>query len=412
MNILQINTVDEKGGAAKVAMRIHRKLLTRNFNSNMIVGKKYSNEKTILSLRKNGVVSRIVRYIKNIVEEFTGYQYHFQDGINKLDRIEMYRDADVVHIHNLHGGYINFNIIEQIAKNKPVVLTLHDMWPFTGHCTHSKDCDRWIHGCGNCPILMDYPKIRIDKTKLLHKKKSEIYKSIKNNLVITAPSKWMSDKASASILNGSKIVKISNLVDLDVFLPFPKDEIRIKYKLPLDKFIIIFTGGWAKNPNKGLSLIYSAINNIKRKKDIFMLTIGGDRSYAIFEDGIQGYNFKFTNDEYLLAQYYSMGNIYVLSSEVENAPLVICESLACGTPVVAFSIGGVLEMINHKVNGYLAKAGSCESLQDGIEYFMNMDITNKIDAQKKSREQAIMNFNSESIIEEYIKLYTSIVNDD
>jgi glycosyltransferase involved in cell wall biosynthesis len=411
MKVVHLNTVDIRGGAAKVAYRIHHGLLKRGFDSSMIVGRKYSDEDRIYPLRKNSLFSRVTNKLINVAEEYSGLQYFFHSGISKLKNIRAFNEADLIHVHNIHGGYIKFDILKSICRIKPVILTLHDMWPFTGHCSHSYDCEKWKNECRKCPHLNTYPKVFIDTSSFLLDKKKDIYNIIENKLTITVPCKWMKEKISQSILKNMNYKHINNFADLSIFKPLNSITMRNKYNLSTNKFVICFSGGFLNTKNKGINYLFEALSIMNTDKEkLFLLTLGGKKDYSFNIQDINGLNISYKNNEAELAEIYSLSDIYVLPSLAETSSLVTIESLACGLPVVAFKIGGVPEIIDHKENGYLCEPENSKSLCEGIKYFMKLSLREQNSYREKAREKVEKLHNEATIMNHYIELYKSIIN--
>lgn len=410
LKIVQLNTVDIRGGAAKVAYRLHKGLLKRGFSSSMIVGRKHSTEKEIYSFRKDKWTEKVYNKFLIFFEELFGLQYFFHASISKLIKLKEFNEADIIHVHNLHGSYINFFILKHLAKQKHIVYTIHDMWPITGHCSHSNSCEGWMYNCGSCPHLKYYPGLKIDSSSFLLHLKEKIYQEIKNKIVITVPSVWLINKINRSIMKNLELKKINNFADITIFEPIEKGIVRLKYNISMDSFVICFTGGANNSHNKGYSKLIDSIKLIKKSSyDIILLTIGGNTNYEFTISGIKGKNISFRENERELAELYSLSDIYVLASAAENSPLVVIESLACGLPIVAFNVGGVSEIVAHMENGYLAEPQDIKSLSEGILHFVNLTHEDRLKFREKARKSVEKAFSENMIIEQYISLYKDIL---
>src|SRR3989344_5403223 len=228
MNILQINTVDKKGGAAKVAYSLKQELEKRGHTTSMFVGRKYSDEKNIKLLNdvrsfSSKVRRRLAYWLANDIDVF------YSDHILKTPE---FKKADIIHCHNLHGNYFNLGTLAKISATKPVVWIFHDMWPITAHCGHSFDGALKNSEFFSCPSLDIPPAIAWHNEKYLEKRKSRIYK--KSSFHIVTPSKWLANKVGQSILKDKPLSVIYNGIDTSIFKPYNKQESRQFLDLPPD----------------------------------------------------------------------------------------------------------------------------------------------------------------------------------
>lgn len=374
MNILQINTTDA-GGAGKVAYRLHQSLKELGYQSSMLVGYKMINDSDVLCLSNRNRYMLLRNMATDILERLTGFQYHLRRDIRKISRLKIFNEADVIHLHNIHGGYIHFEIVKQIAKYKPIVWTLHDMWAITGYCFHSYDCERWKTGCGHCPLFKTSPKFYRDTTRILWERKKRIYESCQSNLSIVVPSRWLLNKVKKSIMSDLNICYIGNAVDTRIFTVQNKKEVRKKLNLPQKRFIVSFVAsGGSANRWKGFSYTLEALRILRDKEGLkpYLLVIGNKKTFDLSALGHEGKILERIDDEKLMADFYSASDAYLMSSLAENNPLVVIESLACGRPVVGFNVGGVPELIQHGISGYLARPRDAVDLACGIRFIMSL----------------------------------------
>lgn len=425
LNILQIGTMDNKGGAALVSYRLKQKLEKLGHTTSMFVKQKYSDDENIFLIEKQNklfkILSKLSRkittkdipnYIKNKTQSLLTNDIAFFNNKNLLNSKE-FKNADIIHCHNLHGNYFNLKLLQKISKIKPVVWTLHDMWALTGHCSWAftadwkEECNKWQPGCKNCPNLKTYPRLLWDNTKYLFNKKKGIYQNSKLNIVV--PSLWLKQKIEKSILKNQTIDLIYNGTDNITFKKFNKIEVREKLNIPQDKKIIIFLASDGKNNiQKGWQYAKKIISHYKNNEDILFLCIGGRKDDEQLNSGNIKY-IKYIKDESLLAEYYSISDIFLFTSLAENFPLTILEAMSCGTPIVSFNIGGVKEAATHKQNGYIAEYQNTRDLINGIEYIFSLsnDELNKMskDSMQKIKEK----FTLDIMANNYLKLYEKII---
>lgn len=352
MNILHINQSDIIGGAAIAAHRLHKGLLHQGIQSRLLVDRAQNN---------NDLVSELVR--KRYLEGLSGrVGYHL--GLNcislmgsfKIPDHHFYAESDILNFHNLHGDYFNYLSIPKLTRDKPAVLTLHDMWSFTGHCAYSFDCDRWKTGCGSCPYLDSCPSTGRDSTQIEWKLKRWVYN--RSNLTIISPSKWLAKLASESLLKRFSIHHIPNGIDTDTYKPLDSEACRSALGIPNKKKVILFTAHSLRDPRKGSDLLLSALQKLPDtiKSEILLLTMGegGDRLASL--SGIQTMPLGYIGGDHLKAIAYAAADISICPTRADNLPLVLQESMACGTPMVSFDVGGVPEVVRPGITGLLAKA--------------------------------------------------------
>jgi len=421
MNILQINTSDFRGGAAQVMYNIKNELNKREYCVKGFVATKdiIDDDFSMISTKyKIGCLSSLSKkIIKKDLPSFIKYKsrdifrFVFSCDIeyficDYILNTEEFKQADIVHCHNLHGNYFNLRLLQQISKIKPVVWTLHDMWSFTGHCSYSYNCKKWQTECGNCPDLKIYPPLLWDNTKRLFKKKQRIYDN--SNLNIVTPSLWLKKKVEKSILKNKSIDLIYNGVDINNLKKYNKNKIRKELNLPQNKKIIMFLAAGGKDDyRKGWKYIEKIIEN---HRDILFLCIGGKEKIIKNKNNVK--YIKYINSKKRLAKYFSSSDIFLFTSLAENFPLVILEAMACGIPIVSFDVGGVKEAISHKENGYIVKYKDIKDLEKGINYIfsLNEDEIRKIF--QKSINKVKDNFSLKIMADNYLKLYKNILNNE
>jgi glycosyltransferase involved in cell wall biosynthesis len=346
LSIVHMNTEDTPGGASKVAWRLAEVQRSAGHNSTMLVGHKNSESEYSFSfpLEVNASVKAQCQQ--------KGLLYHEFQGSHKLVNNPLIQSADILHLHNLHGGYFNPFSLSSLSNLKPTIWTLHDMQAITGHCAHSFDCRRWEHGCGQCPDLSIYPKIQVDETARLWKDKKQIYDN--SRLWIVTPSQWLKNKVERSILGRHPIELIYNGIDTKIFRPCRKEAVRNKLHLPQNGFILAFSaqGGMNSMWRDGECLA-ETINYFSTKGEpVLFLNIGAEVNSF---QGKNTINVPCINDEEKLALVYSAVDLFLFPSLADNCPLAVIESMACGLPVVAYSTGGIPEIVKNGQTGLLVE---------------------------------------------------------
>lgn len=409
MQILQINTLDTKGGAAKVAYSLKQELEKRGHVTSMFVGRKYSNEESIKLLNDIGSFSGKIRkklafYFANDIDVFSS------DHILKTPE---FKSAEIVHCHNLHSNYFNLGTLEKIAAIKPVVWTFHDMWPLTAHCAHAFDGILKENGFFTCPSFDIYPPIAWHNEKYLEGKKTKIYAN--SNFHIVTPSKWLADKVRQSILKERPITVIYNGIDTSRFKPLLRSDLnmlRSDLGLPLNKQIILIVAkGGASNPWKGGEYAHEAIkafiddSRVESNSSVpFFVDLGGDADLSSQNAKIV----SFIQNPETLAKYYSAADMLLYPSIADNCPLVVLEAMACGLPVVSFDTGGIPELVEHKINGYIANYKDIRDLKTGIEYLLNLPVQEMEKMKQYSINKIQTGFTVEKMASQYLELYQDI----
>ena len=246
-------------------------------------------------------------------------------------------DPDVIHLHNLHGYYINIEVLFNYLRTcgKRIVWTLHDSWAFTGHSAYcdSVNCEKWIEGCHNCPILNMYPKSYFDRSSVNWKHKRSILSNIPNLYIVT-PSYWLSNLVSKSFLSQYPINIINNGIDTVKFYPV-KNNIRDIYGIGTKKMLLGVSTAW--DDMKGLSDFIKLSGLLGDDYKIVLIGLTNEQLKRI-PDNIVGINR--TNNIVELSQFYSEADMFLNLSYCENYPTVNLEAIACGTPVLTYKTGG------------------------------------------------------------------------
>lgn len=404
MNVLQINTLDKKGGAAKVAYSLKQELEKRGHTTSMFVGRKYSDDKNIKILNNTSSLSNKIRkklafYLANDIDLFSF-------SSDKILKTEEFKNADIIHCHNLHTNYFNLNILEKISAVKPVVWTFHDMWPITAHCAHAFDGKLKNNGFFTCPSLDIPPAIAWHNEKYLENKKAKNYAN--SNFHIVTPSKWLADKVRQSILKNKSLSVIYNGVDISIFNPLLRSDLnklRSGLGLPLNRTIILIVAkGGTSNPWKGGNYAKEAIKAFISDSRAFFVDLGSNISQNL--DNVK--TVGFIGNQQILAKYYSAADMLLYPSLADTCPLVVLEAMACGLPVVSFNTGGIPELIEHKTNGYIAKYKDAYDLKSGVEYLLNLPVQETEKMKRYSINKISSGFTVEKMVDQYIELYKKI----
>ena len=404
MRVLQINSHYNQGGAARIAACIHKQLLKEGQESYVAYGR--GEQLTDIHVYRFNNVPEV--YISALFSRITGLNgWGNKIATRRLIRFIEVVNPDVIHMHALHGYYLNFNMLFRYIKKKqiPCVWTFHDCHAFVGNCGYFFDCRRWQEGCGNCPYVHNYPKSQFfDFTKYMWKKKKELFTSV-DNLVVVTPTNWLTEEAKLSYMGKYPCVTVRNGIDTtDTFYPRDKMKCREKYGYsPEDKIVLGIAVGYS-DPRKGAKYIIEMAQ--KLKDDVKVVLIGWE---SCNDDMILGIDnivaLPPTYDTNQLAEYYSMADVFVLPSLAENYPTVTLEALACGTPAVGFDAGGIPEQLTEG-KGIVVETGNGEAFTNAVKQALDRSLFMK-------RDELSACIHAENSVakmtEEYMQIYQELM---
>jgi glycosyltransferase involved in cell wall biosynthesis len=401
--ILHINTVFDKGGAAKIARFLHYRLnQTGKFESHFAYGRgKRSDERNTFKFSLTHETYQ--NYLISLVSGYSGYG----SGISTarlISHIEK-KGFDIIHLHNIHGHYLNIGFIDWLKSSKiKTVWTLHDGWALTGRCAYLSQCgERWMTGCGKCPDLSLYPKSMIDTTRRMWKiKKEKTVDGWEPHIVV--PSDWLAQKVSGSMLNGKMISVIYNSIDTNTFSPKDRMISRESLKIDKDKFVILFIASNLNDKLKGMRYFFECLKMLD-ERNIVVVTAGN----RIKMDGplnCELIQLGYVNDRGSLAELYSAADVFCTTSLDEVFGLTVTESLSCGTPVIGFASGGIKEQVGDDC-GMLVEPGDVNALSRIIKD-VSADKAILQNLKKNCRNKALMKYSEDLCFEKYRRLYESL----
>jgi glycosyltransferase involved in cell wall biosynthesis len=376
LRILQVSTGDLLGGAERVAWNLFEQYRRLGHASWLAVGDKRTSDPDVLLINGNPPIGRdpatgpaltsgaspvqVSREARKwlpslrgrvgpIVERLENYwgleDFRYPATWNLLDLVQP--RPDIVHCHNLHGGYFDLRAMPWLSQQVPLVLTLHDAWLLSGHCAHSFDCERWRIGCGRCPDLSIVPAIRRDATAYNWRRKQRLYEG--SRLHVATPSKWLMNKVAQSMLGATDpdVRVIPNGVDLRIFRP-RRHEARRELKIaPDDKIVLFAANGIRQNIWKDYRTARAAVGLVAermRGQRLRFLALGEDAPrQQIGTACVEFVPYQSRPED--VARYHQAADVYVHAALADTFPNTVLEALACGTPVVATEIGGIPEQI-------------------------------------------------------------------
>ena len=412
MRIIHLSYADINGGAPRATYRIHQSLLKQGIHSRLWVNEKKSDDWTIedFNSKINKVLNklrlRVINYClvkmlkteNKIIHSPSVFPSNWVKQINNSD-------ADIVHLHWIQNEMLSIKDISKIKK--PIVWTLHDMWAFCG-AEHYTNDNRWRDGyySNNRPNY----ESGFDLNRWIWNRKKKYWNK---PIQIVTPSEWLSKCVSESALMKSWPVSvIANPIDTDHWKPMNKKKARQLLNLSQDANLILFgAAGGGKDPRKGYDLLLSALEHFKadkKIKKIELVVFGQDKPKSQPDLGFTIHYFGYLYDEHRICALYSAADVMVVPSLQESFGQTASESLSCSTPVVAFGTTGLLDIVDHKLNGYLAQPFDIMDLAAGIDWVLKCRNPEKL--AQAARDKVLSEFDSKIVAQKYICIYQSALD--
>lgn len=418
MKVLLIAKHPRIGGAAIASSRLLESLRQEGVDAHMLAQEGGDEGKGIYSTTQ-GAFKRWINLFRFIMERLIFLPREKSPDIRFLFSLAstgeniagnpMVREADVIHLHWINAGFLSLRSLKALLNlGKPVVWTFHDMWPFTGGCHYALECKEYTRECGNCPYLK-----RPGKSDLSHRiwlKKKQVFSSGKFSVI--TPSKWLNDCVRvSSLLQSLDVHTIHNPIDSSVFQPADREQACRSLELDPAKKYILFGAATVKNVMKGYSFFAEAIKLLSADVDsdqVEILLFGKSKGNEADAFPLPTRNIAFVRSEDTLVNLYSLASLFVIPSLQDNLPNTILESMLCGTPVVGFNTGGIPEMIDHKVNGYLADFKSSADLAEGMHWILSSESYDKLS--RDTRDSVVKRYPAKGSVDAHIKLYKALLD--
>lgn len=402
------------------ATRLYSALSSAGANVNMLVEAPVSESTSINSLTQGRITraKALSRFIQERLyflpfEKNKAVRYAFSpafSGVN-ISSHPIIQQADIIHLHWVNQGFLSLKNLHQLfLLNKPVIWTMHDMWPFTGGCHYAGDCNHYLNQCGQCPFVK--PSHDKDLSFRIHQKKYAIWN--KANMYPVSCSQWLGALAKQSSLLKNKVVNsIPNPIETDLFAPEDQLACRKELGLPLHKKLLLFGAAKVTDPRKGATYFMEAIHLLNKKypelKDQVELVIFGKATQEELQKfPLTIHPMNFISSTQQMVKLYNAADAFVLPSLEDNLPNTVMEALSCGVPVVSFNVGGVPEMVKHHENGYLAAAKNSHELANGI--FEILFHAQPEQLKENARSFVLKNYSNRVIAEKYMHLYQEALN--
>ena len=406
MRVLIVNTSERTGGAAVAANRLMKALNNNGVKAKMLVRDKESDTLTIVGLPKSPMLhwhflwERFVIFCRLHFSRKHLFEIDLANTGSDITKLREFQEADVIHLHWINQGMLSLNGIRKILRSgKPVVWTMHDIWPATGICHLTLGCHYFVSRCANCKYLPGGGSSN-DLASRVWQKKQQMQAD--ENIYYVACSRWLESEAkSSALLKGQKITSIPNPIDTHIYKKGNKEEARQRLGLPLDKKLILFASQRVTNENKGMSYLIEACRQLGDLCEVVIL--GGHAEEVVAQLPMNAHPLGYVNDEQRIVDVYNAADVFVLPSLSENLPNTIMEAMACGVPCVAFKVGGIPEEIDHLKNGYVAAYRDANDLAKGIEWVLQ-----KADYEALSQQavhKVMQCYSQQSVAVKYLDVY-------
>ncbi len=412
MKVVSVNADDGIGGAARACYRLHRGLLARGVDARMLVRVKRSDDPTVLG-PEGFVADSAARFRPYLADPLLRFRVGEPEGVHSLNltptgmrrRIEA-EQPDIVHLHLLSKETISIPEVGRLRA--PVVWTLHDMWTFCGTEHYTDDGPEARFVAGYEPAL---PGRGVDWDRVVWRRKRRHWRT--GRMTVVTPSRWMGDCARASALfRDARVEVIPNGIDTQRYKPIDRATARGILNLPADKRLILFGAMRAtSDARKGFPLLEKALARLAAgplgsQAELVVFGASAPAEPPPFELPVH-YTGR-VSDEVTLALLYAAADVFIAPSRQDNLPNTVVEALACGTPCVAFRIGGMPDMIEHEGNGYLAPPFDAEALGAGLQWVLEDD-TRHAALGRRARAKAESAFTVERMAERMVALYDEVI---
>ena len=407
MRVLIVNTSERTGGAAVAANRLMKALNNHGAKAKMLVRDKETDALTVVPLphssrlRWHFLWERLVVFCRLHFNRSHLFEVDIANAGSDITKLPEFHEADVIHLHWINQGMLSLKGIQKILQSgKPIVWTMHDIWPATALCHVTLGCERFTTQCEYCRLLPGGGSSNDFSTTVWQRKQQML---ANGSIYFVACSRWLESEAKRSaLLKGQKITSIPNPIDTRVYKRGNKEEARKRLGLPLDKKLILFASQRVTNANKGMDYLIEACQQLQLA-DAAVVILGGHAEEVVSQLSLEAYPLGYVNEEQRIVDVYQAVDVFVLPSLSENLPNTIMEAMACGVPCVGFKIGGIPEEIDHRHNGYVAEYRNAADLAQGIRWILSeADYDN---LSQSAVQKVMQNYSQQSVALKYLDVY-------
>ena len=416
MRILIVNTSERTGGAAVASGRLVEALKNHGVKAKMLVRDKQTDRISTIALGggwkqlRKFLWERLIIWMNSHFKRERLFSVDIANAGNDITRLPEFQEADLIHLHWVNQGMLSLKGIRKIlASGKPVVWTMHDMWPCTGICHHARTCTAFHEECGSCPMI--YSKKRHDLSTRIFRKKQRLYKGGEIHFVTC--SRWLEGMARQSALLSHQAVSvIPNPIPTSLFHPMDKRESREALQLPTEGKLLLFGSVKLTDKRKGIDYMVEACHLLAKqypelKEELGIVAVGMHAAELQPLVPFKVHNMGYVREEQRLVQIYNAADLYVIPSLDENLPNTIMEAMACGTPCVGFPTGGIPEMIDHLQNGYLTNTQTAEELAKGIYTLLTTPSYGTLSRQAVAKVNS--SYSESAVAHQYSQLYAQLL---
>ncbi|RRD74568.1 glycosyltransferase [Tannerella forsythia] len=415
MNILLLSTFELQGGAAIACKRLQQALEKQGVSVKMLVRDKQTDDEHVYSIYEKEpkwlgklrfLWERFVIWLHNGFSRENLFAVSIANTGYRIDRHPLVKWADIIHLHWTNQGFLSLGSIAKLSSlDKPIVWTMHDMWPFTGICHHARHCNHFMSRCSEC-FFLQKKKHDLSEKKFIEKRELIFSNS---NIRLIACSHWLLKKAQSSNLSINHcILSIPNPINISIFKSNNKIDSRRRLGLPQDKKMLLFGAANLTDQRKGLSYLVDAIIKLNLLKDVCLVVFGQAKEEFISLIQIPVYSMGYLSQADDIVCLYNAVNVFITPSLEENLPNTIMEAMACGTPCVGFDVGGIPEMIDHRKNGYVAEYKNADDLANGIRWILEEADPETLS--KNARKKVEQSYSEEVVAKQHIALYHSLLS--
>lgn len=402
MKIIQITGSDVGGGAETVVREHHHELHKQGHEAQLLVGRKQTDDPATTQIpfvRGPKGILRTARWL----QRNTGLQNLYSPGFRALESSFAFT-PDVLHFHSLHGveSFAELAVVRRLSRKYPTLISLHDLWLMTGHCGHPLTCPRWKTGCGKCPDLTLYPAISRDATRLNFIRKRRVFRGA--NVALIVPSTWLAQQTRESpILKHLPVNVVPNPIDVATFCPGPADELRQQHGIRPSDRTVILVAQHLTNPFKGIEDGIAVLNQTTNE-NLKVILVGGAAEQVAARIKHPSVILPYTSSKQEVASYYRMADVLLMPSRGETFGLVAAEAMACGTPVIAFQVGGLQDVIGDNEGGILIPGRDIAAMAAAVDKLLTEETVRRQLA-TTGRERAAAAFPLSRHTETCVELY-------
>ena len=415
MRVLIVNTSERTGGAAVAARRLMTALNGYGVKAKMLVRDKETDSLTVVGLSGRWrqqwyfLWERLVIFFRLHFSRHRLFEIDIANSGTDITQMPEFREADVIHLHWVNQGMLSLGDIGKILRSgKPVVWTMHDLWPATAICHYARSCKEFTTACRHCHLL---PKGVYDLAGHVWKRKQKMLEG--QSVTFVACSQWLCGEAKASaLLKGQKVTSIPNAIDTSIYCPKDKLQARKAEGLPLDKKVILFVSQRVTDRRKGMDYLVEAVRLLveehpEMRQQAVIAVLGGHSEELAGQLQLPVFPLGYVNDEHRIVSIYNAADVFVTPSLEDNLPNTIMESMACGVPCVGFKVGGIPEMIDHQKNGYVAAYCDAADLSRGICWVLGSADDGALSQAAVSKVRR--NYSQQSVSLRYTEVYNEAI---